>query len=179
VSCSNVEGVFTIDPTPYNHPDVARLVDELQAEYMQIYGQHDETPVDDGEFDPPLGLFLVGRLDGEPVAAGGWRRIDGVTSTGEIKRMYVVERSRGRGLSRLMLAELESTLAEAGCERVVLMTGQPQRAAIALYESSGYEPTEAYGIYACYADARFYGKELGAAAAMHDRAGTEGLARRG
>jgi len=170
--------VFTIDPTPYDHPDVARLVEELQAEYMHIYGQPDETPVDDGEFDPPQGLFLVGRLDGEPVAAGGWRRIDGTVSTGEIKRMYVVERARGRGLSRLMLAELESTLAEAGCERVVLMTGEPQRTAIALYESSGYEPAGAYGIYACYADARFYGKQLGAAVATHGGAGTEGLATR-
>ena len=177
MTCSTVESVFTIDPTPYDHPDVARLVAELQAEYMGIYGTPDETPVGDEEFDPPQGLFLVGRLDGEPVAAGGWRRIDGAVNTGEIKRMYVVERVRGRGLSRLMLAELESTLAAAGCERVVLMTGQPQRAAIALYESSGYGPAEAYGIYACAPDACFFSKQL-SAAAPHS-AGTEGLARRG
>ena len=171
--------MFTIDPTPYGHPDVARLVGELQADYMRIYGTPDETPVDDGEFDPPLGLFLVGRLDGEPVATGGWRRIDGAVSTGEIKRMYVVDRARGRGLSRLMLAELEATLAEAGCERVVLMTGEPQAVAIALYESSGYGPSDAYGIYACEPDARFFSKQLGGGSAARGGAGGAGLARRG
>ena len=179
MSCSNVEGVFTIDPTPYDHPDVARLVAELQAEDIQIYGTPDATPVDDGEFDPPSGLFLVGRLDGEPVATGGWRRIDAAVGTGEIKRMYVVERARGRGLSRLMLAELESTLAGAGCERVVLMTGGPQRAAIALYESSGYGPADAYGIYACAPDACFYSKQLSGAPASHSGAAREDAARRG
>jgi len=169
--------VFTIDPTPYDHSDVSRLVAELQTEYVQIYGTPDETPVDDGEFDPPHGLFLVGRLDGEPVAAGGWRRVDGAVSTGEIKRMYVVERARGRGLSRLMLAELESTLAAVGCERVVLMAGRPQRAAIALYESSGYGLADAYGIYACAPDACFFAKKLNAPAAIGP--GTGGRARRG
>jgi GNAT superfamily N-acetyltransferase len=156
--------VFTIESRPYGHPDVARLVDELQAEYARIYGTPDETPVDDGEFDPPRGLFLVGLLDGEPVACGGWRRVDGVVPTGEIKRMYVVARARGRGLSRLMLAELEATLADAGNKRVVLMTGRPQRAAIELYESSGYAPGESYGIYACEPDAHFYEKLLDALA---------------
>jgi GNAT superfamily N-acetyltransferase len=152
--------VFTIESRPYGHPDVSRLVAELQAEYVGIYGTPDETPVEDGEFDPPHGLFLIGLADGVPVAIGGWRRLDAAVPTAEIKRMYVSRRVRGQGLSRLMLAELEATLAAAGYARVVLMTGLPQRAAISLYESSGYGAADAYGIYACAPDARFYAKPL-------------------
>ena len=152
--------VFVIESRPYDHPDVDRLVGELQAEYVQRYGGPDETPIELGEFDPPNGLFLVGLLDDEPVVTGAWRRID--DDVAEIKRMYVAARARRRGLSRLMLAELESTLADAGYRDVVLMTGTAQPEAISLYESSGYRPAQSYGIYACAPDARFYGKALNA-----------------
>jgi len=150
--------VFVIEPHLFDHPLAARLVEELQAEYLARYGTPDETPIEPGEFDPPAGLFLVGLLDGDPVAAGGCRRLR--PGVAEIKRMYVARRARGRGLSRLMLAELESTLAARGYERVVLMTGLAQPEAIALYESSGYLPSESYGVYACEPNARFYGKSL-------------------
>ena len=147
-----------IEPRPYADPVAVKLIDELQAEYVTRYGGPDETPVDPGEFDPPDGLFLVGTLDGDAVAAGGWRRVgDGVA---EIKRMYVAERARRRGLSRHMLAELESTLSAAGYQQVVLMTALAQPEAIALYESSGYEQAPPYGIYACEPDALFYAKPL-------------------
>jgi GNAT superfamily N-acetyltransferase len=150
--------VFLIEPSSYADPVAAKLIAELQAEYVTRYGGPDETPVAPGEFDPPDGLFLVGSLDGDAVAAGGWRRVgDGVA---EIKRMYVAERARRRGLSRQMLTELESTLAGAGYQRIVLMTALAQPEAIALYESSGYQIAEPYGIYACEPDARFYAKPL-------------------
>jgi GNAT superfamily N-acetyltransferase len=153
-----VTDVFLIEPRPYADPVAAKLIAELQAEYVTRYGGPDETPVEPGEFDPPDGLFLVGSLDGDAVAAGGWRRVgEGVA---EIKRMYVAERARRRGLSRQMLSELESTVAAAGYERAVLMTALAQPEAIALYESSGYEPAQPYGIYACEPDAVFYAKPL-------------------
>ena len=150
--------MFVIEPHPFAHPYAVRLIDELQAEYLVRYGTPDETPIETGEFDPPAGLFLIGLLDGDPVAAGGWRRL--APGVGEIKRMYVAERARRRGLSRLMMAELESTLAAAGYEQVVLMSGSAQPEAIALYESSGYAPIDPYGKYACEPNARFYGKPL-------------------
>jgi ribosomal protein S18 acetylase RimI-like enzyme len=158
VPAGTVTDVFLIEPCSYADPVAAKLVAELQAEYVTRYGGPDETPVEPGEFDPPDGLFLVGSLDGDAVAAGGWRRVgDGLA---EIKRMYVAERARRRGLSRQLLTELESTLAGAGYQRVVLMTALAQPEAIALYESSGYRVAEPYGIYACEPDARFYAKPL-------------------
>lgn len=149
-----------IESHPFDHPQSAQLIEELQAEYLVRYGDPDETPIEPGEFDPPAGLFLIGLLDGDPVAIGGWRHVR--PGVAEIKRMYVAKRARGQGLSRRMLAELESTLAARGFERVILMTATAQPEAIALYESSGYEPGEAYGIYAGEPDARFYRKAVAA-----------------
>ena len=149
---------FVIQPRSYDDPDVARMVEEVQAEYVRRYGGPDGAAVDVAEFAPPDGLFLVGVLDGVPVATGGWRRLpDG---RAEIKRMYVSAAVRRRGLSKQMLAELERTAAAAGIREVVLNTGPSQPEAIALYELSGYLPVPAFGHYACHPKAMFFGKTL-------------------
>ena len=150
---------FRIEPRRYDDLDVTRLVAQVQAEYVELYGSGDDAVVDVGEFDPPTGLFLVGLLDGVPSVTGGWRRLDATTV--EIKRMFVVRDARRRGLGRLMLAELEASAAASGATRIVLNTGVMQPAAVAMYEWSGYTAIPGFGYYAAYATALFYGKDLG------------------
>ena len=149
---------FEIQPRSYADPDVARMIAEVQAEYVRRYGGPDGAAVEQDEFDPPAGLFLVGLLDGVPVATGGWRTL--ADGSAEIKRMYVARAARRRGLARRMLAELERTAATAGVERVVLNTGPAQPEAVALYEQAGYLPVPAFGHYACHEKALFFGKSL-------------------
>lgn len=135
-----------IDIMPYDHPDAAVLIDEVQQEYVVRYGEPDGTPVDPAEFAPPLGLFLIGYLDSAPVACGGWR-VRGRREA-ELKRMYVTPAARGRGLARAILAELERTAAAAGKTRILLETGDRQPEAIALYTSAGYLEVPKFGFYA-------------------------------
>ena len=149
---------FEIEPRRYDDPDVARMVEEVQAEYVRRYGGPDGAAVDVAEFAPPDGLFLVGLLDGVPVCTGGWRRL--ADGRAEIKRMYVSAAVRRRGLSKRMLAELERTAASAGIREVVLNTGPSQPEAVALYQLSGYEPIPGFGHYACHPNALFFGKTL-------------------
>jgi GNAT superfamily N-acetyltransferase len=160
---------FELQPRPYHDPDVERLVAEVQSEYVVRYGGPDSAVVDADEFSPPDGLFLVGLLDGVPVATGGWRRLasddladvePGHPEIAEIKRMYVVSPARRRGLARLMLAELERSAARAGIAELVLNTGPAQPEAVALYEAAGYLRAPGFGHYACQEDALFYGKVL-------------------
>lgn len=145
-------------PLSYGDPVVRALEAELQQEYVDRYGGHDETPVDDGQFDPPEGLFLVGFVGSEPVASGGFRRHD--KGTAEIKRMYVAADHRGVGFARRLLLELEGRAAAAGYRRAVLMTGLAQPEAVALYQSSGYEPVEPFGTYADSELVRCFGKDI-------------------
>jgi GNAT superfamily N-acetyltransferase len=166
---------FRLEARPYEDAQVQALVAAVQAEYVARYGGPDEAAVEPGEFDPPDGLFLVGYLDGVAVATGGWRRLavdgtdsaDGTDSTAdtvEIKRMFVLDSARRRGLARRVLAELEATAAGAGARRVVLNTGELQPEAIALYGSSGYARIDGFGHYACHEGALFFGKTVGAVA---------------
>ena len=103
----------------YDHPDAVLLVEGVQKVYVERYGDVDVTPVAPAEFSAPLGVFVVGYVDGEPVACGGWRAHDVADAPlevgdAEIKRMYVVEAARGKGLARAVLGELERTAVEAG-----------------------------------------------------------------
>lgn len=157
----NLRRVFVVEPRRYCDPVVARLVDQVQAEYVVRYGGPDGAAISADEFDPPYGLFLVGWLDGDPVATGGWRRLDGEQA--EIRRMFVAEPARRQGLGRRMLAALEQTAADQGIGELRLETGTVQPEAIALYESAGYLPAPPFGYYAGSPLARFYRKRLPAA----------------
>lgn len=147
---------LVIEARPYEDPDVVRMVAEVQAEYVLLYGGPDEAAVDPDEFVPPRGLLMVGLLDGEPVAMGGWRRMSDTVA--EIKRMYVSKPARRRGYSRRMLAEIERTAAEAGIAELILNTGPEQPEAVALYEQSGYAVIPGFGHYADHPHALFFGK---------------------
>jgi putative acetyltransferase len=65
----------------------------------------------------------------------------------EIKRMYVRPEFRRRGISRLILAELERWAAGLGYSESVLETGNQQDEAIQLYHHFGYAEIPNYGNY--------------------------------
>lgn len=150
----------------FDSPDAQRLIKEVQREYVARYGGEDVTPVDPAEFAPPLGYFVVGYLDGVPVACGGWRVHDAAESAefldgdAEVKRMYVVPEVRGKGFARAVLAELECTAAAAGRRRMILETATRQPEAIALYVSSGYTRIPGFGHYKWSRLNRCYAKSL-------------------
>ena len=155
-----------VTPAPFGDPRVQRLVDEVQAHYVVIYGGPDDSPVDPTEFEPPDGLFALGTVGGTAVAMGGWRRrpelstvFDGA-DVAEVKRMYVAPPGRRRGYARVVLAFLEETAHRAGADLLVLETGTMQPEAIALYEASGYQPTVRFGHYADSELARYFAKQL-------------------
>ncbi|WP_458078663.1 GNAT family N-acetyltransferase [Streptomyces sp. EMB26] len=156
-----------IRPVPYDHPDAVKLDAAVQAEYDIRYGDGgDATPMDPADFRPPNGIYLIAYdALGVPVASGGWRVQDANEEgnrdgDAELKRMYVVEEMRGRGLARRILAALEEDARVAGRVRMVLETGTKQPEAIALYTSSGYEPCEKFGYYRFHEDSRCYAKTL-------------------
>src|SRR5687767_10439249 len=127
-------------------PQGASLVAAHLAEMQRRYGAEDEW---DGlvpdQLAPPHGTFLIAWADDQAVGCGGLRRID--DTTGEIKRMFVADSARRRGIARAVLVELEKAARDLGYERLILETGTLQPEAIGLYESHGYEQIEPYGIY--------------------------------
>ncbi|GAA2229552.1 MULTISPECIES: GNAT family N-acetyltransferase [Kitasatospora] len=154
-----------IRTTGYGHPDAVRLSAEVQQEYVRRYGDADVTVMHPDHFEPPAGIFVVGYLDGQPVACGGWRakETDGAgvrEGDAELKRMYVTPAARGRGLARAVLRHLERTAAEAGRTRVILESGTEQPEALALYASEGYEAITKFGVYKDHPQSVCMGKPL-------------------
>jgi GNAT superfamily N-acetyltransferase len=149
---------YTVRPLAYTDAVVRALEAELQQEYVERYGGVDESPVDPAEFAPPGGVFVIGFADGEPVASGGFRRH--TDQVAEIKRMYVVEDRRGVGYARRLLVDLEARAATLGYRRIILETGLRQPEAVALYESSGYQPIPGFGFYANQPLSRSFAKDL-------------------
>ncbi|HVE28040.1 MAG TPA: GNAT family N-acetyltransferase [Sporichthya sp.] len=152
------QSTLELTPTPYDDPVSTALIEAVQQVYVVRYGGRDATPVEPAEFAPPRGLFLVGRLHGDPVACGGWRIVE--PGLAELKRMYVASGFRGRGLSRILLAALEDSARDAGVTRLRLETGHRQPEAIRLYETSGYTRIDKFGVYRHDPGSTCFGKTL-------------------
>jgi GNAT superfamily N-acetyltransferase len=159
---TSAEAQVTLRQVGYADPVAQLLIEAVQQEYVVRYGGRDEAVVDPGEFSPPHGLFLVAEVDGVPAGCGGWRAHRAGEGAAELKRMYVEPAFRRRGVSRLLLAELERTAAAAGHTQLVLNSGDRQPEALALYAREGYTPVAGYGVYADSPDAVFLGKRLAA-----------------
>jgi GNAT superfamily N-acetyltransferase len=133
---------------PFDGPVATALCAALEAELVARYDNADAclSPHRVADYTATRGAFLVARLEGEPVGCGGLRpaELDGV---GEVKRMYVVPRARGRGIGAQVLDRLTDSARELGYARLVLETGKPQPEAIALYDRAGWLRIPPYGRY--------------------------------
>ena len=150
--------MIDIRPVRYDSTDGGALVARAMADLAQRYGGGgDQTPVDPAQFVPPAGEFLVGYLDGVPVACGGWR---GNGTDAEVKRMYTAPDARHRGIASAVLRALEDSARRYGRRRMILETGPAQPEAIALYEKLGYHRIEDFGHYRDAPGVRSYGLVL-------------------
>ena len=153
-----------IAPGDVRGEEEAALIDELDEELMVRYrgtpGEafSDVDPTHPEHFTEPNGTFLIARLGLTPVACGGMRRVDDTTA--EIKRMYVRPENRNTGIARKILAALEGWAEQQGYARIILESGTAQPDACALYESSGYERIEPYGVWKDSSESICYAKEL-------------------
>ena len=69
------------------------------------------------------------------------------SETVELKRIFVHPQHRRKGISPLLMRELESWASSMGYKTSVLETGFNQPEAVALYKKLGYQITERYGPY--------------------------------
>jgi GNAT superfamily N-acetyltransferase len=85
---------------------------------------------------PPKGITLILEHKEKPAGMGALKKLeDGV---GEIKRMYVRPKFRGKGYGRKMFEALEDNAREFGLTVLRLDTGGLNVPARRLYESAGY-----------------------------------------
>ena len=92
-------------------------------------------------------LFIGCRVDGALVASGAAKLMDDDGDYAEIKRVFVLDDYRGRGLSARIMNHLEAELQKRGVWMFRLETGVRQPEALGLYRKLGYHECGPYGAY--------------------------------
>ena len=127
-----------------SHSHFVRLVRLLDNELAAIDGEEHGFYAQFNKLDL-LKNTVIGYLGQSPVACGAFKESGG--GIAEIKRMYVVQELRGKGIAGQVLQALEQWAREYGFHTCQLETGKRQPDAIALYSKHGYRPIPNYGQY--------------------------------
>jgi GNAT superfamily N-acetyltransferase len=133
--------------------DSARaLLAEYFAARAQDQGTYRTTFPTPSDFVAPRGVFLL--VEGEDLAGdaadvgcGGIRRLDAASDAStryEVKHLWLQPHTRGLGLGRALLSELEMRARALGATELVLDTNASLEAAGGLYRSSGFVEVEPY-----------------------------------
>src|SRR5262245_7717294 len=146
-----VERLFTaalveITPVDPAHPDARQCLRSYFAKLERRSGTSFDpstgSTAEPHEIRPPAGVMLVAYLRGAPVGCGALKHYPDAVS--DIKRMWVAESTRGLGIGRRLLAELEARAAAHGDRIVRLETNRTLTEAIGLYRSAGYVEVPAF-----------------------------------
>lgn len=125
--------------------DEARLlVDELEAVLAAEYPPEQRHGLSLAAIFQPHIRFFIARLDGIAVGCGG---VALFTDFAEVKRMYVRDGVRGRGVAPALLRSIEAAARDAGLAWLRLETGTNQEAALRFYEREGFRICAAFGDY--------------------------------
>jgi ribosomal protein S18 acetylase RimI-like enzyme len=95
-----------------------------------------------GKYAPPKGRLLLAWSGAEAVGCIALRPLDDVTC--EMKRLYVRPQARGEQLGRRLAERICEEARSAGYSHICLDTIPSMTAAINLYTSLGFKPTEPY-----------------------------------
>lgn len=130
--------------TDSDNLDFIALVRHLDADLAERDGSDHTFYAQFNKIDK-LKHVVVAYENDVPVGCGAIKEF--TPDAMEVKRMYTIPASRGKGVATLILAELEGWAAELAYKKCVLETGKRQPEAIELYKKNGYRLTENYGQY--------------------------------
>jgi len=139
-------------------PDCQAMIRELDALQESLYSAENNYLDSIDELSKANCYFVAAYLGKELVGCGALKIVDG--EYGELKRMYVAEGQRKRGIGRKLLEALEARCASSGIRIVRLETGVLQPEALALYRGNGYKEVGAFGEYSASASNLFMEKLL-------------------
>lgn len=130
--------------TDSNNPDFVELVKQLDSE-LAIRDGDDHAFYHQFNSISMIKYAIVAYHENIAIGCGAIKRFNDTTM--EVKRMYVSPDQRGKGIAKLILAELETWTRELGFTRCILETGINQPEALALYHKCGYVRIPNYGQY--------------------------------
>lgn len=114
----------------------------INAGLVEYFGFIDETlnpDLEDITSSFADGCFLIGEIDGELVATGGYKPVN--DETVKIERVFVHSKFRRRGFASQICTALVAEAKKAGFKRVVLETTSDWDNAIEFWLNNGFQIT--------------------------------------
>ena len=148
-----------LDPA---HPDAQALMARSEALMSALYPSESNHFEPADGLRPPHGAFWGLWVGDALVGCGGIKHHApaGEPAYGEIKRLFVLDRARGRGAAKQLMARLEADLLAIGVKLARLETGIHQPEALGLYRRLGYVERGPFGDYAPDPLSAFFEKAL-------------------
>lgn len=140
-----MEQGFLVNRTSTDDSDFQSLITSLDHELWNEL-KEDQATYDQFNKVAHIATAIIVYTEDKPVACGCFKAYE--NDAVEIKRMFVQKAYRGRGLSKLVLHELETWAIENGYRYAVLETSIHFKTARNLYTSSGYKIIPNYPPYA-------------------------------
>jgi len=153
-------------PLDPDHPDAQSLMAQSEALMSALYPSESNHFEPADGLRPPNGAFWGLWLGDTLVGCGGVKHHapEGEPAYGEIKRVFVLDSARGRGVAMQIMSRLEAELIERGVHLARLETGIHQPEALGLYKRLGYVERGPFGGYAVDPLSVFFQKVLQPAA---------------
>jgi acetylglutamate kinase len=130
-------------------PEQLSQVKQLFVEYatwlgidLSFQGFADELARFPGEYAPPHGRILLALEQGQPAGCVALHEFE--AGICEMKRLYVRDAYRGKGIGRLLAGGIIAAARQIGYTRMRLDTIQQLKAANVLYRSLGFQPCAPY-----------------------------------
>jgi putative acetyltransferase len=133
-----------LDP---DSPEVQALLAVSDAYYVNLYPTESNHLESSDDLKKPGVLFVGCRINGELVASGAAKIMQDDGCYAEIKRVFVLDDHRGKGLSNRVMRFLEAELQNRGVSLFRLETGIKQPEALGLYRKLGYLERDPFGAY--------------------------------
>lgn len=124
---------------------VAQLICSVLAEYglpWEPEGADQDVLQVENFYDATGGEFWVVESQQQVVGTAAYYPIQRGENAVEIRKMYLAPAVRGQGLGRFLLEQLELTIAARDFRQIWIETASILKAAIQLYEASGYQPAQ-------------------------------------
>jgi putative acetyltransferase len=164
VNADTIPSHFSVDTSASSVPSVVQglvvqqaesaeqfaVIRELFLEYAQSLGfslcfqsfdkELAELP---GDYSPPNGRLILATCQGQPTGCVALHKLD--SDVCEMKRLYVRQQFRGKGLGKVLAERVINEARQIGYKRLRLDTVEPvMRAAVAMYRALGFREIAPY-----------------------------------
>ncbi|MEM7432139.1 MAG: GNAT family N-acetyltransferase [Pseudomonadota bacterium] len=126
---------------------IRALVDQSDVYLSGLYPPESNHAEPLAVLTAPGSAFFAIYEQQQPVACGAVKLVGGTPPYAEIKRVFVDEAMRGKGLAVAIMAHLEAFAVEQDVSVMRLEAGPKQPEAIGLYRKLGYQNRGPFGPY--------------------------------